>query len=55
MKEPSAKRQRTLALHDRALRFSNSVNISCPQQFTNKQLSTQTLKLNFKLSTQLET
>ena len=36
MKEPSAKRQRTLALHDRALRFSNSVNISCPQQFTNK-------------------
>jgi four helix bundle protein len=35
MKEPSAKRQRTLALHDRALRFSNAVNISCPQQFSN--------------------
>jgi four helix bundle protein len=34
MKEPSAKRQRTLALHDRALRFSNAVNISCPQRFT---------------------
>ena len=36
MKEPSAKRQRTLALHDRALRFSNAVNLSCPQQFTSK-------------------
>lgn len=36
MKEPSAKRQRTLALHDRALRFSNAVNISCPQHFTSK-------------------
>ena len=36
MKEASAKRQRTLALHDRALRFSNAVNISCPQQFTSK-------------------
>ena len=35
MKEPSDKRQRTLALHDRALRFSNAVNISCPQQFSN--------------------
>jgi four helix bundle protein len=34
MKDPSTKRQRTLALHDRALRFSNAVNISCPQQFT---------------------
>jgi four helix bundle protein len=36
MKEPSAKRQRTLALHDRALRFSNGVNTSCPQYFSNK-------------------
>lgn len=36
MKEPSAKRQRTLALHDRALRFSNAVNISCPQHFTGR-------------------
>lgn len=35
MKEPSAKRQRTLALHDRALRFSNAVNICCPQRFSN--------------------
>lgn len=35
MKEPSAKRQRTLALHDRAIRFSNAVNISCPPHFSN--------------------
>ena len=35
MKEHSAKRQRTLALHDRALRFSNAVNISCPNHFSN--------------------
>jgi four helix bundle protein len=35
MKEPSAKRQRTLALHDRALRFSTAVNTSCPQSFSN--------------------
>jgi four helix bundle protein len=35
MKEPSAKRQRTLALHDRALRFSAGVNASCPAQFSN--------------------
>ena len=34
MKEPSDKRKRTLALHDRALRFSNAVNTSCPQSFT---------------------
>ena len=33
MKEPSEKRKRTLALHDRAIRFSNGVNISCPQEF----------------------
>jgi len=36
MKEPSDKRKRTLALHDRALRFSDAVNTSCPQHFTNK-------------------
>ena len=34
MKEPSAKRQRTLALHDRAIRFSAGVNSCCPAQFT---------------------
>src|SRR5829696_470525 len=36
MKEPSDKRKRTLALHDRALQFTNDVNISCPLYFTNK-------------------
>lgn len=35
MTQPSVKRQRTLALHDRALRFTNAVNISCPSQFSN--------------------
>ena len=35
MKEPSEKRSRTLALHDRAIRFSNGVNASCPQEFSN--------------------
>jgi len=35
MKEPSAKRKRTLALHDRALRFSVGVNACCPSHFTN--------------------
>ena len=40
MKEPSDKRKRTLALHDRALRFSNAVNTSCPQHFTNKASAT---------------
>ena len=34
MNELSVKRQRTLALHDRALRFSNAVNISCPSGFS---------------------
>ena len=34
MKEPSAARKRTLALHDRALRFSNAINISCPKHFS---------------------
>jgi hypothetical protein len=36
MKEPSEKRKRTLALHDRALLFTNSVNTACPTYFTNK-------------------
>lgn len=35
MKAPSAKRTRTLALHDRALRFSSGVNTSCPTRFSN--------------------
>ena len=35
MKELSLKRQRTLALHDRAIRFSNNVNLSCPERFSN--------------------
>lgn len=34
MNEPSEKRQRTIALHDRALRFSNAVNTVCPRAFT---------------------
>ena len=34
MKEPSAKRQRTLALHERALRFSNNVIMCCPERFS---------------------
>lgn len=34
MKEPSAKRKRTLALHDRALRFSAGVNSCCPAHFS---------------------
>jgi len=40
MKEPSDKRKRTLALQDRALRFTNAVNISCPQCFSNKPSAT---------------
>jgi four helix bundle protein len=35
MTELSSKRKRTLALHDRAIRFSNGVNISCPERFSN--------------------
>ncbi len=35
MKEPSEKRKRTLALQDRALRFSVGVNACCPQRFSN--------------------
>jgi four helix bundle protein len=40
MKEPSEKRKRTLALQDRALRFTNLVNTSCPQYFSNKPSAT---------------
>ena len=32
MKEPSAARKRTLALHERALRFSDNINRSYPTQ-----------------------
>jgi four helix bundle protein len=35
MKELSAKRQRTLALHHRALQFSVDVNACCPNHFSN--------------------
>ena len=31
MKEPSAARKRTLALHERAIRFSTNVNLSYPE------------------------
>jgi four helix bundle protein len=34
MKEPSAKRQRTIALHERAVRFSTDVMSSCPERFS---------------------
>ena len=34
MKEPSDKRKRTLALHERALRFSINVNACCPERFS---------------------
>ena len=34
MKEPSTKRKRTLALHDRAVRFSAGINACCPIQFS---------------------
>ena len=33
MKEPSAKRQRTLALQERALRFSTNVIDCCPERY----------------------
>src|SRR5687768_242465 len=36
MREPSPKRKRTLALQDRALRFTDAVNTSCPEYFTSK-------------------
>jgi four helix bundle protein len=35
MKEPSPARKRTLALHDRALKFSNAINTCCPSHFSN--------------------
>jgi four helix bundle protein len=35
MKEPSDKRKRTLALHERALQFSCGVNECCPERFSN--------------------
>lgn len=34
MTEPSAKRKRTLDLHDRAIQFSVNVNGCCPKHFT---------------------
>jgi four helix bundle protein len=34
MKQPSAARKRTLALHDRALRFSHAITVSCPKHFS---------------------
>jgi four helix bundle protein len=35
MKELSPKRKRTLALHERAIRFSVNVNACCPEYFSN--------------------
>ena len=35
MKEPSAKRKRTLALQERAINFSVDVNACCPEHFSN--------------------
>jgi len=35
MIEPSAKRKRTLALHERAVRFSTNIIESCPKYFSN--------------------
>lgn len=35
MKEPSQARKRTLALHDRAIRFSTNVNLSFPADLQN--------------------
>ncbi len=34
MKDASDKRQRTLALHERAIRFSTNVNACCPRHHT---------------------
>ena len=34
MSELTAKRQRTLALHERAIRFSTGVNLCCPRRFS---------------------
>jgi four helix bundle protein len=35
MKELSEKRKRTLALQERAIQFSNAVNLCCPERFSN--------------------
>lgn len=35
MKEPSPKRKRTLALQERAIKFSVNVNACCPEYFSN--------------------
>jgi four helix bundle protein len=35
MKPPSDARKRTLALQERALKFSTGVNLACPNQFAN--------------------
>lgn len=35
MKERTAKRKRTLALHERAIQFSTGVNTACPERFSN--------------------
>jgi len=35
MKTPSEARKRTLALQERALKFSTGVNLACPGRFTN--------------------
>lgn len=40
MKEPSAKRKRTLALHERALRFTNDVLGCCPDRFSTQKSAT---------------
>jgi four helix bundle protein len=40
MREPSAARKRTLALHERALRFSHAVNGCCPKHFSDLPSST---------------
>ena len=36
MKEPSAKRKRTLQLHERAIQFSVNVNACCPKYFSDE-------------------
>lgn len=40
MKEPSDARKRTLALHDRAMRFSHAINTTCPRHFSSLPSST---------------
>ena len=36
MKEPSARRKRTLQLHERAIQFSVNVNACCPKYFSDE-------------------